>query len=76
MKNVGDGKHAVEDNMRDACHKWTRLGLDESNSRIVLSSFGASRDDESILDDIRKRMRYAKEVLYVNKDGRITRITK
>lgn len=67
MKNLGNGKHSVESSMRNAYRKWTRLELDESNSRIVPSSFGAICKEDLIIVGIKKRMRYAREVLYVKK---------
>ena len=71
MKNVGDGKHSVNDRMRDAYHKWTRLGLDaDSDTRIVITSYGATRDEDSLVEAIRNRMKdYATEVIYVLRDG-------
>lgn len=67
MKNVGDGRHAVEDNMRKAYHKWTRLGLDaDADARIVMTSYGDTRDESEIVEEIKRRMRkYAVEVIYV-----------
>lgn len=62
--------------MRNAYRKWTRFELDESNSRIVFSSFGAIRKEDLIIVGIKKRMRYAREVLYVKRDGSVIRITK
>ena len=76
MKNVGNGNHAVEDRMRDAYHKWTRLGLDPIEARTVLSSFGATREEALILADMLARMRYAREALYVTRGGGVRRIIK
>ncbi|KXB62211.1 hypothetical protein, partial [Olsenella sp. DNF00959] len=52
-------------------HKWTRLGLDaDSEARIVITSYGATRDERDIVDEIRRRMRkYAVNVIYVSRDG-------
>lgn len=70
MKNVGDGRHSVEGNMRSAYHKWTRLGLNSSDTRIVITSYGATRDEDEIVDEVRRRMsRYAKAVIYITRDG-------
>ena len=71
MKNVGDGKHAIEDNMRNAYHKWVRLGLDVSNeTRVVMTSYGGMRSESEIVDEIRRRMRrYAANVIYIFRDG-------
>ena len=74
MKNVGNGKHAVEDRMEDSYHKWTRLGLDATEARTVITSFDATRDEELIISDIRRRMYYAAEVLYVTRSGEVVRI--
>ena len=76
MKNVGNGKHAVEDRMRDSFHKWTRLRLDPSEARTVLTSFGATRDEKLIIEDIKRRMHYSKEVLLVMRDGTLRRFTR
>lgn len=71
MKNVGDGKHAIEDNMRNAYHKWVRLGLDAPNeTRVVMTSYGGMRSESEIVDEIRRRMRkYAANVIYIFRDG-------
>ena len=71
MKNVGDGRHSVEGNMRDAYHKWLRLGLDaDADARVVVTSYGASRDEREIIEEVRRRMRrYAAEAIYVLRDG-------
>ena len=70
MKNVGDGRHSVEGNMRSAYHKWTRLGLSSSDTRIVVTSYGATRDEDEIMDEVKRRMRrYAKAVIYIPRDG-------
>ena len=74
MKNVGNGKHAVEDRMEDSYHKWTRLGLDATEARTVITSFDATRDEELIISDMRRRMYYAAEVLYVTRSGEVVRI--
>lgn len=70
MKNVGDGRHSVNDLMRSAYHKWTRLGSDSSETRIVITSYGATRDEGEIIDEVKRRMgRYAKAVIYILRDG-------
>ena len=70
MKNVGDGRHSVNDLMRSAYHKWTRLGFDSSEARIVITSYGATRDEEEIMAEVKRRMRrYAKAVIYILRDG-------
>ena len=70
MKNVGDGKHSVNDQMRMACHKWKKLGISSSESCIVITSYGATRDEQDIIDEIKRRMeRYATEVIYIYRDG-------
>ena len=56
--------------MRSAYHKWTRLGLNSSDTRIVITSYGATRDEDEIVDEVRRRMsRYAKAVIYITRDG-------
>ena len=71
MKNVGDGKHSVNDQMRKAYHKWKKLGLDaDAESRIVITSYGATRDEEELISTIKNRMKdYATEVIYIYRDG-------
>ena len=71
MKNVGDGKHAIEDNMRNAYHKWVKLGLDALNeTKVVMTSYGGTRSESEIVDEIKRRMRkYAVNVIYIFKDG-------
>ena len=71
MKNVGDGKHSVNDRMRDAYHKWVKLGLDaDAETRVVITSYGATRDETDLVEAIRSRMKdYATEVIYVFRDG-------
>ena len=67
MKNVGDGRHSVEDNMRSAYHKWTRLGLDaDTDARIIVTSYGATRDESDVIKEIKRRMKkYAAEAIYI-----------
>ena len=52
-------------------HKWLRLGLDaNAEARVVVTSYGASRDEREIIEEVRRRMRrYAAEVIYVFRDG-------
>ncbi len=71
MKNVGDGRHAVEGSMRNAYHKWVRLGLDAHNeARVVMTSYGGTRNESDIVDEIKRRMRkYAVNVIYIFRDG-------
>ena len=58
MKNVGDGRHSVEDNMRSAYHKWTRLGLDaDTDARIIVTSYGATRNESDVIKEIKWRMK-------------------
>jgi len=70
MKNVGDGRHSVEDNMRSAYHKWTRLGLDaDTDARIIVTSYGATRDESDVIKEIKRRMKkYAAEAIYIFRD--------
>ena len=71
MKNVIGSKSSINKRMRDAYHKWTRLGLDaDSETRIVITSYGATRDEEEIIEEIKNRMKdYGVEVIYVYRDG-------
>ena len=70
MKNIGDGKHSVNDQMRVACRKWKKLGISSSESRVVITSYGATRDEQDIIDEVKRRMsKYAVEVIYIYRDG-------
>lgn len=70
MKNIGDGKHSINDQMRSAYHKWTRLNMSSTETRIVITSYDATRDEQDIIDEIKRRMeRYATEVIYIYRDG-------
>ena len=77
MKNIGDGKHSIEDQMRRAFHKWEKAG-ERSPVRIVVTSFGMTRSEDDAINEITRRMdKYADEVLFVSSDGKtIKRLTK
>lgn len=75
LKNVHDGKHAIEDRMRDAAKKWRKLGLQDP-VRIVITSDGRTRSAESAIDDIKRHMKYADEVLFIDQFGNMTRMQK
>ena len=73
MKNIGDGKHSIEDQMKRAHHKWEKLG-ETSPVRIVITSFGMTRYARDAIEEISRRMdRYADEVLFVSSDGKSMR---
>ena len=56
--------------MRMACHKWKKLGISSSESRIVITSYEATRDEQDIIDEIKRRMnKYAAEVICIYRDG-------
>ncbi|WP_428323498.1 hypothetical protein [Olsenella uli] len=52
-------------------HKWVRLGLDAHNeARVVMTSYGGTRNESEIVDEIKRRMRkYAVNVIYIFRDG-------
>ena len=71
MKNIGDGNHSLSDQMRKAYHKWKKLGLKaDDETRIVITSFDATRDEEELIEAIKDRMKdYGVEVIYIYRDG-------
>ena len=48
-----------------------KLGLDaDAETRVVITSYGATRDETGLVEAIRSRMKdYATEVIYVFRDG-------
>ena len=65
--SCGDEEHrqeaSVNDQMRVACRKWKKLGISSSESRVVITSYGATRDEQDIIDEVKRRMsKYAVEV--------------
>ena len=72
LKNVGDGKHSIEDQLRKAKKKWTRLALEEP-VRVVVSCFGRTKSDESAVEEIIRRSRYWDEVMFISSDGKTIR---
>ena len=48
-----------------------KLGLDaDAETRVVITSYGATRDETDLVEAIRSRMKdYATEVIYVFRDG-------
>lgn len=77
MKDIGDGKHSIEDQMKSARKKWDKLKLG-GKVRIVVTAFNRTKGDDSAIEEIERRMnRYADEVLYIHRGGkRMTRIKK
>lgn len=69
LKNVGDGKHSIEDQLRKARGKWTRLSLQEP-VRVVVSCYGRTKSDKSAIDEIIRRSRYWDNVLFISNDER------
>lgn len=71
MKNVVGSKSSINKRMRDAYHKWEKLGLDADNeTRIIITSYYSEIDEETIIKEIMSRMKdYAAEVIYVYRDG-------
>lgn len=73
MKDVGDGKHSVEDQLRDARGKWLKLDC-PLPVRVVVTATKATKDDASILEEICRRSRYYDEVLFISKNGSTIRL--
>lgn len=75
MKDVGDGRHSIEDQLKNARSKWRRLGL-EGPVRVVVTGTKMTRSDDSAIAEIGNRSRYFDEVIFVRKDGTLLRIVK
>lgn len=76
MKNVGDGKHSIDDRMQDAIHKWRKLGMDEKNMKLVITCEGRTKSEQSAIDEIQRRLTSGQECLFISSNGNITRIRK
>ena len=72
LKNVGDGRHSIEDQLRKARNKWKRLALEEP-VRVVVSCFGRAKSNESAIEEITRRSRYWDEVMFISSDGKTVR---
>lgn len=75
MKDVGDGKHSIEDQLKSARSKWRRLGIDDP-VRVVITGTKMTRGDEDAIAEIRRRSHYYDEALFIKRDGCFVRITK
>lgn len=75
MKNVGDGKHSIEDSLRDARSKWLRLESHEP-MRAVLTTEGRSRDFSTAIDEARRRLKEGEEAILADAIGNVVRIRK
>lgn len=71
MKNVVGNKSSINKRMREAYHKWIKLGLNaDDKTRVVITSYGSEIDEETIIKEIANRMKdYAAEVIYIYRDG-------
>lgn len=76
MKDVGDGRHSVEDQLKSARSKWRRLDIDDPVRVVITGTKLKRRSEQEVVDEIRRRSHYYDEVLFVKKDGRLVRITK
>lgn len=74
MKNVAGGKSSINKRMREAYHKWVKLGLKaDDETRVVITSYGSEIDEETIIEEIASRMKdYAAEVIYIYRSGEKT----
>ena len=70
LKNPKSGKHAVEDRIKEACDKWSRLGLD-SSPKIILSNSESSRSDSDVFQEAIRRCEFygADELIFVSHNG-------
>lgn len=75
MKNVGDGKHSIEDHLSEARSKWKRLRLD-SRMKVVVTTEGRSKDFSSAVEEVRRRLKRGEDALVVDQDGTVLRIQK
>ena len=76
LKNPKNGKHAVEDMVRDTVHKWRKIGLSE-DVRLVMSGSESQRPDADLLGEAIRRSRWygIGELLYVHRGTElITRV--
>lgn len=71
MENVAGGKSSINKRMREAYHKWVKLGLKaDDETRVVITSYGSEIDEETIVEEIASRMKdYAAEVIYIYRSG-------
>lgn len=76
MKNIGDGSHSLNDRMRDAAHKWRKMGLDERKMKIVITSEGRTKNIEETTEEIHRRLKLGQEALFIDQRGTIIRIQK
>lgn len=76
MKDVGDGRHSVEDQLKSARSKWRRLDIDDPVRVVITGTNLKRRSEQEVIDEIRRRSHYYDEVLFVKKDGCLVRITK
>ncbi len=75
MKDVGDGKHSIEDQLKVARSKWRRLGI-EDPVRVVITGTKMTRSEADAIAEITRRSHYYDEALFIKKDGSFARITK
>lgn len=68
MKNVGDGKHAIEDRLRDSSKKWEKLGS-SLPVRTILTAYGTRRPLDELCAEAWKRRRYWDECIVIAPDG-------
>ena len=69
LKNVGDGKHSIKDQLGKARRKWARHAL-EGPAKAVVSCSGRTKSDESTAKDNIRRSRYWDEVTLISSDGK------
>ena len=71
LKNPKQGKHAIEDRIKDGCKKWEKLGLKSSPKIIVCNSESGRSDKEAFNESIRRCKWYgADELLFLSHDGK------
>jgi len=76
LKSPKSGKHAVDDRLTDAFHKFRKLG--DNNPRIIICNSESTRPDADVLDECLRRIRHRKETdrlesisfLFLSHDGK------
>ena len=76
LKSPKSGKHAVDDRLTDAFHKFRKLG--DNDPRIIICNSESTRPDDDVLDECLRRIRHRKETdqlesiafLFLSHDGK------
>lgn len=70
LKNPKQGKHAIEDRIREGCKKWKRLSL-KSSPKIIICNSESNRSDKEVLEESVRRCKWygADELIFLSHDG-------